>query len=195
MSVFVNQKICDNAKECSGIAACPTGALFWDKEEARIRTDNNLCISCGVCVRECPVGAIQVAETEAEYLAINKSIEQDQRTIEELFVERYGAMPIEEDKLVDDKQMESLLNRETLLFVEQFKDSSIQCLLHSIPVSVLINRYGGTYIKQQIDEDVEGEFPCLIIYREGKIEGQIKGYYEEKDVDVLFQALNKILKR
>lgn len=195
MSVLINQKICDNAQECSGIAVCPTGALFWDKEKERLGTDNNLCISCRVCVKECPVGAIQVAETEEEYLAINKSIEQDQRTVEELFVERYGAMPIEEDKLLDDKKMETLLNRETLLFVEQFKDSSIQCLLHSIPVSILINRYGGTYIKQLINEDVEGEFPCLIIYREGKLEGQIKGYYEEKDVDAFLEDINKILKR
>lgn len=30
MPVLINFKICDNAKDCSGIAVCPTGALSWE---------------------------------------------------------------------------------------------------------------------------------------------------------------------
>ena len=33
--IQINWKICDNAEECNGIAVCPTGALYWDKEEKK----------------------------------------------------------------------------------------------------------------------------------------------------------------
>ena len=33
MSVLINFKICDNAKECGGISICPTGALKWNEEK------------------------------------------------------------------------------------------------------------------------------------------------------------------
>lgn len=41
MAVLVNFKICDNAKECSGIEVCPTQALSWDEKEETIVIDNN----------------------------------------------------------------------------------------------------------------------------------------------------------
>ena len=40
MSVLINFKICDNAKECGGIEVCPTGALSWDEENETIKIDN-----------------------------------------------------------------------------------------------------------------------------------------------------------
>ena len=48
MSVLINFKICDNAKECSGIAVCPTGALSWNEEENKIEIDNTRCVACGM---------------------------------------------------------------------------------------------------------------------------------------------------
>ena len=62
MAVLVNFKICDNAKECGGIAVCPTGALSWNEEKESIEIDNDKCISCGLCEKECPIGAIMVAK-------------------------------------------------------------------------------------------------------------------------------------
>lgn len=44
MSVLVNFKICDNAKECGGILTCPTGALSWDEEKETININNEKCI-------------------------------------------------------------------------------------------------------------------------------------------------------
>ena len=41
MSVLINFKICDNAKECGGIEVCPTGALSWDEENETIKIDND----------------------------------------------------------------------------------------------------------------------------------------------------------
>ncbi len=67
MAVLINFKICDNAKECGGIAVCPTGALSWNEEKGIIQIDNDKCISCGLCEKECPIGAIMVAKNEKEY--------------------------------------------------------------------------------------------------------------------------------
>lgn len=195
MAVLVNYKICDNAAECGGIAVCPTGAMYWDDVNGAIRIDNNLCISCKNCVRECPVGAIQVAITEEEYESIKTNIECDHRTIEELFVERYGAMPIDENLVMDENQINTVINTEFVVFVEQFQDNSIQCLLNSIPMSVILERYGGKYVKQQIDDNIEGQYPCLIIYQEGKMIGCVNGHYEEKDVDEFFKLIDKIMKQ
>lgn len=44
MAVLVNFKICDNAKECVGIAVCPTGALSYDDDKNTIVIDNEKCI-------------------------------------------------------------------------------------------------------------------------------------------------------
>lgn len=194
MAVLLNYKICDNAAECGGIEVCPTGALFWNEENQKIEIDNNLCISCRNCVTECPVGAIQVAATDEEYESIKTDIDNDHRTVEELFVERYGAMPIDEDSVIDEDQITTVINTESIVFVEQFQDSSIQCLLHSIPMAAILERYGGKYVKQQIHNDTEGEYPCLVIYRNGKIVGCVDGYYEEQDIDKFFEIIDKTLK-
>lgn len=195
MAVLVNYKICDNAAECGGIAICPTGALFWDEVNERIGIDNNLCISCGNCVGECPVGAIQVATTEEEYKSIEMHIEHDYRTTETLFVERYGAMPIDEALVVDEERVATIIDKEPIVFVEQFQDSSIQCLLYSIPISIVTERYGCRYIKQLIDDDIEGEYPCLIIYQNGEMAGCVNGYYEEQNTEQFFCSIDKILKQ
>ena len=195
MAVLLNYKICDNAAECGGIEICPTGALFWNEANEKIEIDNNLCISCRNCVAECPVGAIQVAATAEEYESIKTDIDNDHRTVEELFVERYGAMPIDEDSVMDEEQIITVINTNSVVFVEQFQDSSIQCLLHSIPMAVILERYGGKYVKQQIHNNIEGEYPCLAIYRNGKMIGCVDGYYEDHDIDKFFEIIDKILKQ
>ena len=74
MSVLINFKICDNAKECGGIAVCPTGALSWDEENETIKIDNSKCICCGACERSCPIGAIKVAFSDEERDEISEEL-------------------------------------------------------------------------------------------------------------------------
>lgn len=194
MAVLLNHKICDNAAACGGIEVCQTGAMFWSEADGKIGIDNNLCISCKKCVSECPVGAIRVASTDEEYETIKVDIESDYHTVEDLFVERYGAMPLNEDLVVNEEQVVAAVNTESVVFVEQFQDSSIQCLLYSIPMSSILERYGGKYVKQQVDDAETGDYPCLVIYQDRKKVGCVSGYYTEQDASKFFDAIDKILK-
>lgn len=192
MSVLVNYKICDNAAECGGIEVCPVGALFWNESEKKIGVDNNLCISCGKCEEECPIGAISVARNDKEYKEIKENIDKDKRTVEELFVERYGAMPIDDDCVLEQEQINELIKNNKWVFVEQFQDNSIQCLLHSIPILNIVKRYGCIYKKQQISGEEEN-YPRLLIYRNGQLLGQIDGYYEVDREQDFFNMIDKYI--
>lgn len=193
MSVLVNEKICDNAAECSGIETCPTGALFWNTDNGRIDVKNDLCISCRECVSACPVGAILVADNDEEFAQMRIDIENDTRTAKDLFVERYGAMPIDEESVLEDGPLDSIVKESSLFFIERFQDSSIQCLLHSIPAELLVNRYGCVYRKQQVSEEEEGVFPQLLIYKDSVLAGTIPGYFDDTHIEAFAEQIEIII--
>lgn len=193
MSVLVNRKICDNAAECSGIEVCPTGALFWNVSEEKIDVNNDLCISCHECAGACPVGAILVANSDEEFAQMRIDIENDTRTVKDLFVERYGAMPIDEKLVLEGSSADSVAKENPLVFIEQFQDSSIQCLLHSIPAELLVNRYGCVYRKQQVLDEAEGAYPQLLIYKDGALVGRILGYFDDMHIETFAEQIDKII--
>lgn len=200
MAVYINFKICDNASECGGIEVCPTGALTWDEEKETIKIDNEKCISCGKCEKECPIGAIRVGKTDEECKKIEREIEEDKRTTKDLFVDRYGAAPLSEFFMIEEAEIEEKIFGKSLVLIECYQDSSIQCLLKSIPVKEITKGLPSDtlFYKASFEEEKENEFgiqefPALLIYQEGKLKGKVEGYFETSDKEKFMNQVNTII--
>lgn len=199
MAVLINFKICDNAKECGGIEVCPTGALSWDEEKETIQIDNEKCISCGACEKNCPIGAILVAQDDAEYKAKKEEIEKDPRTIKDLFVDRYGATPLSEFFMVSKEDMDSKIGSGITL-IECYDDESIQCLLKSIPLKDITAEMpkDTMFYKVESDDEIKekyniSELPALLIFKNKKYLDKISGYYDTLQKEEFMEKLNKII--
>ena len=201
MTVLINLKICDNVAECGGIEACPTGALFWDEKKEKIGIDNSKCTNCGLCVRACPVQAIHVAKTEEEYEKIKKEIKEDPRKISDLFVDRYGAMPIDPDTLMSSKDFKKLSNLTKPVVVEFFNDDSIECLRRSIPVKNLMEHKDILFKKVNLEDDaLKSEFnvkelPALLLFNKDNLIGKIEGYVDSGEEQELKKKLGNLIKK
>lgn len=201
MSVLINFKICDNAKECNGIAVCPTGALTWDEKKKSIKIDNKKCLSCGLCENSCMVGAIFVARDEKEYKKIEKEIKADKRKVADLFVDRYGAQPVSSAFLIAEEKFQlEVLGSDKLVAVEMFEDDSIMCLLKSIPIKELLKNYAVKYRKMETGKKLAKKYgikklPALVFFQRGKLIGKVEGYYDKKKKEELVKKIEKIIKK
>ncbi len=201
MAVLINFKICDNDKACGGVAACPTGAIYYDEEKETLAIDNSKCISCGLCEKECPIGAIKVAKDDKEYEILKKQIEDDPRKIRDLFVDRYGAAPLSEFFMLDSEDIEKKTDCKDIVLIEFYNDDSIQCLLKSIPIKELLKNFPEStlFYKVEINEQLTNKFeikelPALVAFKNGKMIGKIEGYYMESDKDNMLEKLEYIVK-
>lgn len=201
MPVLINFKICDNAKECYGIEACPTHAFHWDEKNKTIAVDDSKCNLCGKCGKSCEVGAIHVARSKQEYERIKKEIDEDPRKISDLFVDRYGAQPIHPAYIVkqDDFKVQ-ILESTILTAVEFFKPDTIECLLCSIPIKDLFE--GGAnikYRKMEVKNDSitkkykVKKLPALLFFNDGELVGKIEGFYDDKQVKEIKNRISKIM--
>lgn len=208
MSIRFNFNICDNSPECSGLSVCPVEAIYWDAdgvnalgEKGVLCIDNDKCINCGKCVGEdgCPVGAIIFAQTEEELEKLAQSTEINVQKVKSLFVERYGAEPIDETICIDAGEVADHLGR-TMTIIEEFTESSIQCLLNSIPVAQIVKKVVeliGTDDIQYYKCDYTGqrntESPVLKLYKGNDLIAQIDGYYENSRADELYKKIEKAI--
>jgi len=198
MPVLINFKICDNCADCNGIKVCPTGAFYWDDKKSTIAVDLNKCIGCGLCGNSCTNDAIAYVKTQEEADELQKEIDNDPRTIADLFVERYGAMPIN-DQYTFESSLEKVNNRiksNRPVIIEFNTEENINCLLKSIPISEIVKKFdeNATYSKFIINKnELENydisEVPCLKLYKNGKHLKTISGYYEESNKQDLFDKL------
>lgn len=201
MSVLINFKICDNVSECGGIEKCPTGALFWDEENNKIGINSEKCTGCGICVSECPVGAIKVAKNDEEYGKLKKEIEEDPRRISDLFIERYGAMPVHPDVLIKDSELDDEVNMHTKpLLVELFREDDVMCLRKSVPIRDLIPGKDIVFRKVEVENEYAiaerhgiSKFPCLLFFRDGEVAGKIEGYFGDDRKDELEEKMKGLI--
>lgn len=213
MAIKINFNICDNAPECSGIEVCPTGAIYWDEvalnpfsKNGSICIDNGKCIACGNCVGEngCPVGAIIFADSEEELEKLTEGYETDLAKVEHLFVERYGAAPIDIDLCKERNELiEIIKSNHGIILVEEFADWSIQCLLSSIPVDTIIDEVKSItgindihYYRIDVTGEIEegAELPILSVYREGTMQCQIHGFLDNTQLDTMKDILKRKIK-
>lgn len=201
MSVLINFKICDNAKECGGVAICPTGAITFDEEKETLVIDNSKCISCGQCENECPIGAIRVAKDENEYKKIKEEIDNDPRKTKDLFVDRYGAAPLSEFFMIEAEEIEQKLDTDKIVLIELYSDDSIQCLLKSIPIKELVKDLPDTttFYKVESKKAIEEkygikELPALLVFNKGNLSGKIEGYYTDNNKQEIIEKIKSIIK-
>lgn len=198
MSVLINFKICDNAEECGGIESCVTGALSWDGENKTIQIDNDKCISCGLCEAACEVGAIQVAQNEEEYVAIQKEYDEDTRQLSDLMIDRYGAQSIQ--YLIDENSFDDqILHANKLVVAELFKNDTIECMLKSIPIKQLFDGVDIKYRKVELKSDELlkkyqiNKLPALVFFKDGKLLGKVEGHYGTNNILDLKNKIDNIL--
>jgi len=201
MPVLINFKLCDNSKDCSGIEICSTRALCWDEKNKTIRIDNSKCISCGACEKACPVGAIRVAKTAADYSKMKAEIDADTRKVSDLFVDRYGGQPIHPAFCIPQEKFDiQIIQATQLAVVELFNNDSLRCLLKSIPIKEMLKidvKYRKIEVKDSSLPKRYGikKLPSLLFFKDGKMIGKIEGYYEYEDRGKLKEKINKIISK
>lgn len=201
MAILINWKICDNSKDCNGPPVCPVKALTWDDKKKTLKIDNSKCISCGACEKACSVGAIHVAKTDEEYKKIKKEIDADPRKVSDLFVDRYGATPIDLPFLGDKNKFEAqVLSSGKPCAVEFFSNKSIRCLVKSIRIKELFEGKDIVYRKMKVDENDAllkkykiSKLPTLAFFKNGKMTGKIEGYYNQENKEELKEKIGKFV--
>jgi len=204
MPVVINYKICDLAPECGGIEVCPNGAFFWNKKTKRPEVDNERCLSCGICARECPVEAILVATTEGEYQRLLEKVKNDPRSEKDLWRERLGCQPGRTPplaKVVTPKNFSQEVARTKAPFVlDVWSEATLDCRYHSLLWDDLKTTGRIRFKKLDGGEDSKlakklgvTRFPTLLFFKEGKEVGRREGYLYSKDKIALRKQITSSL--
>ncbi len=202
MAILINYKICDNAPECLAPPVCPTGAIIWNEEKKTLEIDNSKCTSCGLCIPTCPMEAIFLAKSDEEYNQIKKEIDEDKRTRKDLFVDRYGAMPLMEAFMADEESMKDKIERDNLTFIEIYDAENVECLLKSIPLKEITQDmpkdtryYKINYTDSLLKKYDIKTLPSLLLFKNKKQIGKIEGYYPTDEKEKFLSLINDIVNK
>ncbi len=205
MPVILNLKRCDNVKECGAPSKCPTGAFFWNEEKNSLDVNVEKCINCHLCENCCPTGAISVFDDEEEYKSALKLIEKDESTIEELFIDRYGAMTVQTTNCIETSDIEELIRTSKEIIALEIVDANNPlCLISAVPYNYLFeNKKIKLYKLMTANEDLihacdilkVKEVPSLLLISNGKIIAKFEGLVEfgSPKVKTLKDFINRYL--
>lgn len=201
MAVLINFKICDNSSDCNGVRDCPTGAFGWDESKKSLYIDEDKCVNCGEC-QTCSVGAIKVTYSDEETERIKREIEEDPRTLNDLFVDRYGATPIQEMFTSTEENIGKVIQSPRPFMLELYTEETIQCLLNSIPIKEILGAFDKECAFRKIEVKTDeltsrykvNELPALVFINNGEFFGKVEGYYEEENKNELLSLIAKIPK-
>lgn len=200
MNVLINFKICDNSKDCLGISSCTIGAFSWNDLLNAISVDKDICTFCGICEAACEVGAIRVPQSEDHFEKIKKEIEDDPRKVSDLFVDRYGAEPLDNSFFIEwDKFDKVILQASKIAVAEFFSFRSLQCLIYSIPTKELFKDMNIVYRKVLITDDSQTkiysvqQLPALLVFYQSSLIGKIEGQYKIENQSELRHQLEEII--
>ena len=86
--------------------------------------------------------------------------------------------------------------------VEFFNHGSIQCLLHSVPISELFKNVKIKYRKIEVQKNGRllkqykiKRLPSLVFFKNGGIAGKVEGYYGVGDKKELAEKVNRIISK
>ena len=185
MSVLINFKICSNDWPCNVPPVCPTGAVWWDKADKTLKVDNSKCISCGACVRVCPIMAIKVAKTQQEYEKIQAEYDVDPRRAEDLKIDRYGAGAFDTPTLRPEQAKDFIAEHTSGVVCLELQPAyeELVCQLMAIPIKELFDLEKVAYRAVADGKEIAGEYgvsalPALVFFKNGKQIGKIDGYFE-----------------
>ena len=102
-----------------------------------------------------------------------------------MFVDRYGAEPIDEAFVCPRPRFQAqVLEATKLAIVEVFSEETIECLVHTIPIRALFGDLDFVFRKLEVTKDDEllnqysvESLPALLFFKHGKLVGKIEGHF------------------
>jgi len=188
MPPIINFKICDNSEDCNAIHMCEKGVFGWDNKRKTLTLNHKKCNDCGKCVTYCPVKAIRFCTGKDDCEKVQREIDRDPRTITELFIDRYGAMPIDDAYSFEltPERLKQRINVRRPVIVEFNRKETVACLLKSVPIADIQEQFhpDATYAKFFINTDEMNKYgvtktPCLRFYYNNELLGKIDDYFEK----------------